>query len=281
MRIAVLGMGRMGRALGHRLIDDAHELVIWNRTPGKAPELVGRGVAEAGSIEVATQGVDLVITSLANDDAVREVALGERGVRESLGEIATYVDASTVGTTLTGELDTRFERFVAMPILGTPSAVASGDAIYLVGASGDNAKNVDPLFPGLSKTVLRYDAPALAATAKVTVNLLLLNAVVALSESLVVGRAGGLSVDQLSELLHKSPMVAPGVKNRLDGVLRGEQNPWWTLPLGAKDAGLALDVAAEAGVALPVTQAVRDRYEEAASKWADQDIAAIRNLYRD
>jgi 3-hydroxyisobutyrate dehydrogenase len=76
-------------------------------------------------------------------------------------------------------------------------------------------------------------------------------------------------------------MVPPGLKNRFEGVLTGSQDGWWTPVLGAKDAGLAIDIARGAEVELPAAQMVQRLYEKAAASGLDQaDIAAVTQLYR-
>lgn len=280
MRIAVLGMGRMGRALAGRVLDGGHELVVWNRTPGRAPQLVDRGAQEEHDLGSAVHGVDLVLTCLTDDEAVREVA-GSGALRSPTGRQAAYVDASTVSPELADELDRMFPSFAAMPVLGSPAVVAAGQATYLLGGDDGAVAAVEPLLASLSGSVLRYPSPRLASAAKLAVNLLLLDGVVALAESFTVGRAGGLSDDQLRQLLGGSPMVAPGLANRFEGVLTGDQATWWTTALGAKDAGLALDLVGRAGGRLTVTAAVRELYQRAASGGAaDDDITAVARLYR-
>lgn len=274
MKIAVLGMGRMGQALAGRLQQSGHELTIWNRTSGKAGDLVGQGAREANSPADAARGNELVMTSLASDDAVSSVA---SELKSALGENAVYADASTISPALSGELDKTFAHFVAVPILGSPAAVAAGEASYLVGGAEPAARVVGSLFPALSKKVFQYPAPPLASAAKLAVNLLLLDGVVALAESFAVGRAGGLTDDQLRQLLGESPMVAPGLKNRFEGVLTGEQDKWWTAELGAKDARLAIELGREAGLVLPLTAAARDCYQNTP---ASEDIAAVEQTYR-
>lgn len=280
MKISVLGMGRMGRALAGRLVDQGHDVTIWNRSKGKAPELLDRGVSEADSPAGATAGADIVLSILSDDDAVRTVATGGDGAAAALGPSAVYVDCSTVSPALGRELEETISRFVSMPILGAPSAVASGQAIYLIGGGDDAAVKVTPLFPGLAAKHIRYARAEKALTAKLAVNLLLLDGIVTLSESFAVGRAGGLDDDELRQLLGDSPMVPPGWKNRFEGVLTGEQDTWWTTALGAKDAGLAVDLAASAGVELWATRAVRHVYSEAAAEGPDgADIATVGRRY--
>jgi 3-hydroxyisobutyrate dehydrogenase-like beta-hydroxyacid dehydrogenase len=279
MDVAVLGMGRMGRAIAGRLVAGGHNVAVWNRTPGKAGEIVSAGAMEASSVADAATGADVVITMLANDDAVRAVALGE--LRSSIGGQGVYVDSSTVSPALSTELAEAFAgRFVAMPVLGSPAAVEAGKAALLAGGDAAVVDRLRPVVASLSDTVQRYDTAQLAITAKLATNLLLLSEVVALAESFAVGRSGGLRDDQLRDLLGASPVLPAGLRNRFEDVLTGSQDGWWATALGAKDAGLALDVARAAQVELPAARAVRQRYEDAASSGlSDADIAAVTLLY--
>jgi 3-hydroxyisobutyrate dehydrogenase-like beta-hydroxyacid dehydrogenase len=281
MKIAVLGLGQMGHALAGRLAAGGHEVVVWNRTPGRAADL--DGVTEAGSVADAVEGVDVALTMLADDDAVRAVALGHEGVVDELHPTGVYVDCSTVSPDLAGELAdaTGRSRFVSLPVLGSPEAVAAGEASYLAGGEDPVIDHLEPMLAALSPKVTRMATPELALAAKVTLNLLLLFGVVALAEATAVARAGGLGDDAIRSLLGGSPMVAPGVKNRLEAVVNGHTAGWWSTVLGAKDAGLAIAVAAGDGVEVPAATAVRQRYLDAAGAGeADSDIAAVSRIYR-
>ena len=261
MDIAVLGMGRMGRALAGRLLEGGHRVTVWNRSTGKAGEIVSAGARQAQSVADAVDGVDVVVTMLADDAAVRAVAFGE--LRSSIGAQTIYVDCSTVSPKLSGELAEVFSaRFLAMPVVGGPAAVSAGQATFLVGGDAGVVDRLGPVISSLTDNVRRYDTAPLAVTAKLATNLLLLSEVVALAESFAVGRSGGLRDDQLRDLLGTSPLVAPGLKNRFEGVLTGSQDGWWTTVLGAKDAGLALDIARDADLELPAATVVRHLYEQ-------------------
>ncbi|MFG1783849.1 NAD(P)-dependent oxidoreductase [Rhodococcus oryzae] len=280
MDIAVLGMGRMGRALAGRLLEGGHRVAVWNRTRGKAEEIVSAGARQAQSVTDAVDGVDVVLTMLADDGAVRAVAFGE--LRSSIAEKSIYVDCSTVSPKLSGELaEVYLARFLALPVVGGPAAVSAGEAVLLAGGDAGVLDRLGPVISSLSDSVRIYDSAPLALSAKLATNLLLLSEVVALAESFAVGRSGGLGDAQLRDLLGTSPLVPPGLKNRFEGVLTGSPDGWWTTVLGAKDAGLAADIAREAGVELPVGTAVRKRYEVAASSGlGDADVAAVTDLYR-
>jgi 3-hydroxyisobutyrate dehydrogenase-like beta-hydroxyacid dehydrogenase len=277
MRISILGMGKMGRAMAQRLLDGNVEVVVWNRTPGKADELVTRGATVEEGLAEAVSGADFVISSLANDDAVREVALGEGALQTHIGD-ALYLDASTISPKLSGELADQFERFAAMPISGSPAAVTQGEATYLLGGPEEVRSRAQPLLQILSANHHEYENAPLAVVGKLATNALLLVGVVALAESFEIGRRGGLTDAQLCDLLEESPMVAPGIRNRFDAILTGKGPSWWTVELGVKDAGLALGLAD--GDDVPTIATVRRRFQEAAHKdLAGEDIASVARLY--
>lgn len=281
MDVAVLGMGRMGQALARRLLGGGHRVAVWNRTPGKAEEVVAAGATEAESVAGAVKAAEAVITSLTADEAVRAVALGDGGLRGAIGADAVYADASTVSPAMSEELAAAFPRFVALPILGPPAGVESGKAVYLAGGDPAAVEALRPVLTTLTGTVRRYDTPAKAGHAKLASNLLLLAEVAALAEAMAVARSGGLTDDDIRALLGESPMLGPGVKNRFEGVLQGEMEAWWTAALGAKDARLAAEAGAGAGVDLPLARTVQGLYDEAAAAGTeDDDIVAVARRYR-
>lgn len=207
----------MGAALAGRLLAGGHEVLVWNRSPGKATDVVKAGAVEAGSLAEAVKAAEVVLTCLSNDAAVRHVALGDGGVRGSIADGVPYIECSTVSPQLTDELAGMFDHFAAVPVLGGPAAIESGQATYLVGTGPQTLELIEPALASLGGAVRYYEMAGLASTAKLTVNLMLLSGVAALAESFTVGRSGGLHDDQLRELLGEA--VAPGLKNRFEALL--------------------------------------------------------------
>jgi 3-hydroxyisobutyrate dehydrogenase-like beta-hydroxyacid dehydrogenase len=158
MDVAVLGMGQMGRALAGRLLTCGHRVRIWNRTKGKAGQLISAGAEEAHTIAEAVAGVDVALTMLANDDAVVAVALGE--LRSSIGPAAIYVNCSTVSPALSATLADAFaDRFLAVPVVGGPVAVSAGQAVLLAGGDAGLIDRLGPILASLSDQVSTSHAP--------------------------------------------------------------------------------------------------------------------------
>jgi hypothetical protein len=110
-----------------------------------------------------------------------------------------------------GELVAAFPgRFLALPVLGGPLAVRTGQAVYPAGGNAGLVDRLAPVLASLSETVRRYDTAPLATTAKLAANLLLLSEVVALAESFAVGRSGASPTTSYASSWARVPCSRPG-----------------------------------------------------------------------
>ena len=284
MRVAVLGMGRMGHALAERLLSGGHTLTVWNRTPGKADDLAGRGARQAATPAEAAAGNELSLTSLADDAAVRAVVTGRDGAAAGLGD-GVLGDASTVSTQTTVRLsEAAHGRFLATPILGAPATVLRAEATYLIGGPRQHYERARPAYRTLADdSHRRYvgEDPTVATTLKLISNYLLMTGIANLAEAVATAQAAGLKDALIRDYLGGLPLVAPGLRNRLDDLISGEHRGWFPTTLGAKDVRLAEELAQGHDLRLPLAEAVRRRYEEAAADgWDNADITAIVELVR-
>ena len=284
MQIAVLGLGHMGHALAERLLESGHELTVWNRTPHKAADLVSRGVSEVGTPAEAAAGAEATFTSLADDSAVLAVVTGPAGVAAGLGG-GVLCDASTVFPQTTAQLrEAVAGRMLASPILGSPAAVHSGDASYLIGGPSEDYDRLRPAYDALAREERRRylgDDATVATTLKLLANYLLMSGIATLAEVVVVAQTVGLPDDLIRDFFGRLPLVAPGLLNRLDPIVDGEPEGWFSMRLGAKDVRLADVLARSHDVELPLAGAVKRLYERATAEgWAEADIAAVREVIR-
>ena len=121
----------------------------------------------------------------------------------------------------------------------------------------------------------------MASTLKLISNYLLLAGIASVAEAVATAQAAGLDDTFIRDYLQRLPLVAPGLRNRLDDIIAGEHRGWFPTTLGAKDVRLAEELARLHGLQLPLADAVKRRYEEAVTDgWADADIAAVVELVR-
>ncbi len=273
---AVLGLGRMGRALAGRLLDAGHDISVWNRSSGKAADLIERGAVEAGSVAEAVSGKEFVLVSLTGDDAVRAVLNPDGRPVSELGGV--LIDCTTVSADLSrDEAEWYPGRFVACPIAGAPQAVEAGSALLLVGGPADAIAKVDPVLTAISET--RHeggDEPATAAIMKLLNNYLLLAGLAALADATATAQGLGLDDAAVRSLFNDLQVIAPGVKNRIDATVGTDHEAWFSIELGSKDLRLFADLADRAGVHLDLADTVRARYQQAIDQgFGDDDLSAV------
>ncbi|MER5419412.1 NAD(P)-dependent oxidoreductase [Streptosporangium roseum] len=308
MRVSVLGMGSMGRALALRLLGRGHAVRVWNRTPGKASEVIAAGAAEAPSPAEAARDADAVLMSLADDQAVREVMArltepasepasvsasdpGFEPASASASDPGAGSGAPVVADMSTVSPDTSRAlaglapggRFVAAPIIGGPQAVVDGQTMGLLGGERGLVDRLGPVWRDLF-AVHWYcgDDPGNALSYKLLNNYLLMSGVAVVAEAVAAGQAAGLDEAMLKDLLLRWPTVAPALHDRLDDIIHGDHRGWFATRLGAKDVRLIAEVAESKGLRLPIARLVERRYEEAAGHgWSDSDITAVVELLRE
>ena len=154
MKIGFIGLGRMGSAMAANLVKAGFDVTVFNRNPQKAASLVDKGARLAGGIAEASQA-DVVITMLANDDAVRDIVLGEDGIVASLPAGAIHVSMSTISVSLVEDLARAHasagQRFVSAPVFGRPEAAATAKLFIVVGTDSATLAVCQPLFDVLGQ----------------------------------------------------------------------------------------------------------------------------------
>lgn len=280
MHVTVLGMGRMGHALGERLLGAGHEVEVWNRTPGRADRLVERGARELEAPDDIAAGTDAVFVCTADDRSVLDVAAPEGTARPKWADTVVAVMSTVSADTLTQLHRLYRDRLVAAPILGAPRAVSAGKATFVIGGARSARAALGPVWELFAGPIDTGDDPVRAGVVKLVNNQLLMTGLAVVAEAARVARAAGIDEQALADLLRESPMVPAGVHNRIDGLFDPGHDGWFTTVLGAKDLGHALDLVPD-DYQLPLTRAAREAYLRVARDgWETADLTAIVELGR-
>jgi 3-hydroxyisobutyrate dehydrogenase-like beta-hydroxyacid dehydrogenase len=275
--VAVLGTGRMGGAIARRLASTGFDLTVWDRTIPKAQALnVGR---VASTPAEAIRDADIVISSLTNAAAVRDVYLGPQGAFGT-SDGTLFVEMSTAGPEsieeLSREARTRVLRLLEAPVLGSVPAVESGTLAVLVGGSPEDLAQARPVLEHLGE-IHYVGGLGSAARLKLVANTMLGITTAAAAELLAAGTAAGLNREQVFWALLR---FAPVLKAREAGFMRDKHEPtMFAVRDLVKDLGLALDLYERANAAVPLTREARALFAETASESNDLDISAIVNAY--
>ena len=280
-RLAFVGLGAMGSRLARRLLAAGHQVSGWNRTAGKARDLVAVGLELASSPRAAAEGAEAVFTMVTDDAALRAVTLGPDGVIAGLGSRAVLVEMSTVSPTVVRELEgpvtARGATLLDVPVSGSTITVEQGEASFMAGGDTAALERVRPWLLAMGTAVTHVGPLGLAKTMKVATNLGLAVQMLAFSEAVLLAEKAGIPRERAVEALLKSVIASPMVKYRGPFVL-GQMPPyaWFKVAMIQKDLQLALDQAHATGVPLPLTALAQEWMTKARSLGlGDYDFAIV------
>ncbi|MFN6547756.1 NAD(P)-dependent oxidoreductase [Mycolicibacterium nivoides] len=265
MKIGFIGLGNMGAAMAANLLKAGHVVTAYNRSPDKATALAAQGARPAASVADACQG-DVVVTMLANDDAVRAVTFGDDGILASLSEGAVHVSSSTVSTALAERLTeahaTAGQGFVAAPVFGRPEAAAAAKLFVVAAGAPATVEKVSPVFDAIGqRTFILGEDPQAANLVKISGNFLIASVIESLGEAMALVSKAGVDKQQYLELLTSTLFDAPVYRTYGGLLAREEFTPaGFAATLGLKDVKLALSAGEELQVPLPVASLLRDRF---------------------
>lgn len=276
-RVAVLGTGRMGSAIARRLSETGVELVVWNRTRSRAAEMGVGAVAETPAEAVA--GVDVVITSLTGEDALRATFGGPAGALAG-AHGQSFVEMSTAGPDVLEELEPLVAKtgstLMDAPVIGAPPNVLKGAELIVAGGTRADVDRVRPVLERLGE--LRHVGPfGSGARLKLVANSMLGALVLIAAELETAAEGTGLAPAVTFDLLAR---MVPSLAIRRPGYLEDRHEPtMFALRDLLKDLDLALGAFHRVDAHVPITALVREWIDEAAAVSPDLDVSAVIRRY--
>jgi len=259
--VAVLGTGTMGAPMARNLAAAGCEVVVWNRTAARAE---GLGVRVAATPAEAAAGADVLLTMLADADAVAAVAGPALAV---LPEGAIWLQMSTVGVAgadrlaaLAGE---RGVTFVDAPVLGSREPAEQGTLVIL--GSGPEAARAPlaPVLDALAERVVWLGAAGAGSRLKVVVNGWLMAGTAALAETVALAEELGVDPRALLDVTGQGAIGALYTRMNAPAMADREFPLNFPLALAHKDAALAVEAAGDPE-RLAVLTATREQFARAA-----------------
>lgn len=275
--MGVIGLGNMGAAIAERLVESGYELVVHNRSPEKAEPLRTRGATVADTAGELAAAVEIVLTSLADDDALESVAAA---VAAAARPGSVLVDLSTVSPAASARVAGLAEDasllYLRAPVSGNPSVVRAGNLTFIVSGPREALERVEPILLDIGRAVHQVGEGEQARIVKLAINLVIGGLAELMAEALVLGEASGVSRAALLETMGDSAAGAPFVGYKTEPLLHDDYSATFTTRLMEKDVDLVLDVAGAAGVQLPLTVELKTIIRSAIDAgYGDDDFMAL------
>ena len=287
MRVALIGVGRMGSAMGARVAGAGHDLVVFNRTRQRAEDLAQRVPARVtDTAREAAMSADVCLVSLADDVAVTSTYLDDSGLIAGLQSGAVVCDTSTVAPATVRSLaplvGQKNATLIDTPVSGSVSTVESGTLTVMVGGDSAALDQARPVLDAFAKSIFHLGDVGAGATMKLVVNSLVHSLNVAVSEALVLAEKAGLDREIVYDIFESGAAGAPYVKYKRTAFLQpGETPVAFSLALVAKDQELIHDLAQQTGTRMDQAEASRHLVREAIEAGlAERDISEVASFLR-
>jgi 3-hydroxyisobutyrate dehydrogenase len=276
MTVAVLGAGgTMGRPMARNLARAGLEVRAWNRSPEKARPLAHEGVHIAGDARAAVEGADVVMTMLADADAVLEV-MG--GATDAMRDGAVWLQTSTIGeagidacASLAAE---RGIQLVDAPVLGTKAPAEEGKLVVLGSGPEDVRDELRPILDAIAARTMWVGEAGAGTRLKVVLNSWIVAVVEGGAETIALAEGMGVDPALVFEALEGGALDLPYLRMKGEAIARRAFDPSFSLRLAAKDAGLVQESAGRRDLDLPVLEAIRRRLAEGVPEHGDKDMSA-------
>ena len=284
IRVALIGLGSMGTAMAHRLLDQGFDLDFWNRSAKDTAELIAKGARQVELAEALKNS--FVISILSNDAAALDVFSEENLAQATAGSI--HINMSTLSPETSSHLAKLHEkqgvRYVAAPVLGRPIAITNGKLLIVAAGKPEDIEAARPIFEKVSAQYWNVGADHEKANlVKLGVNYNLIHALQAIGESVALVESGGVDANVFMEILTHTAFSGSAYAGYGPMIVnRRYTPPGFSMTLGLKDLTLIENAATAGGLTLPVAEVLRKLFETAQTdpELKDLDWSAIAELTR-
>jgi 3-hydroxyisobutyrate dehydrogenase-like beta-hydroxyacid dehydrogenase len=263
MKIAFIGLGRMGSGMARNLLRAGHEVVVFNRSRDKAEALAAGGARIADSPAGACRESEAVMTMVADDRAVEQIVFGEDGIASALPAGAIHISCSTISTALARHLAAEHRRhrqmYLSVPVFGRPDAAESRNLLVVAAGPPELVERCRPLFDAIGRqTFVVGSDPAQANAAKLCGNFMIAAMLEAFGEAFATLRKAGVPPHAFLEIV--STLFGSPVYANYGRLIADERfSPaGFAVRLGLKDVRLVLEAADELAAPMPLASLIRD-----------------------
>lgn len=278
MHVGIAGIGKMGAAIGSRLLSLGHPVTVWNRTAERAQPLLDAGARWAESPKALAESVDVVITLLTNEAALDDVYATASGLLAGQVQNKMFIDMSTVRPAKPQEMAQRAEavkaRFLECPVGGSVGPAKEGKLLGFVGGQAQDLQKVQDLLGVICRRVEHVGPHGAGATMKLAVNLPLMVYWQTLGEALSLVEPLGLDPQRVIDILSDSSGGPNMLKVRggmIAQTLSQKKSDQITVNVATmrKDMQAMLDQGQATHKSLPLTALALQKFESAAQSGLD------------
>src|SRR6187397_1421082 len=275
----------MGAAMAANLARAGFAVTGWNRTPGRAPELAPLGVAMADTPAAASADAEIVVVCVSDTPDVEAVLFGQDGVVGGARAGTLIVDCSTIAPSGSWDFAARLKEhglsMVDAPVSGGSEGARNATLTIFVGGEASDFERARPVLTAMGRTITHVGPIGAGQAVKAVNQVILAGTYLGVAEGMVLAIKAGLDVEQVVGALGGGAAQSWVLANRSGRMLDNDYPLGFKLSLHRKDLAIALGLADQLGVSLPLA-AMTAALESGliAQGHGDEDMSALARAIR-
>ena len=284
MKIGFIGLGIMGKPMCKNLLKANHECFVYDIVKDAVKELEKCGASGCVSAREAVTGCDLVITMLPNSPHVKEVVLGEKGIKDSMKKGSILVDMSSIEPLASREIGAKLaEKEIEMiysPVFGGEPKAVDGTLSIMVGGKREIYYKIKDVLLCMGSSAVYCGDLGAGNTTKLANQIVVALNIAACSEAFTLAKMAGVDPNLVYDAIRGGLAGSTVMDAKVPMMLKGNDRPGFRIDLHIKDLNNALDTAHGVGMGLPFTSQVMEIMQQLhADGHGQKDHSALIKYY--
>ena len=285
MKVAFIGMGTMGGPMALNILKSGHEVIVHNRTREREEPVVEAGARRAASPSMASEDAEIIIICVSDTPDVEEIILGDNGVIHGAKQGAIVIDMSTISPTATRRMaETLSNKGIKMldaPVSGGSEGAQNGTLSIMVGGDTADLEKAEPILQAMGK-ITHIGAVGAGQMTKAINQIVVAGTYWSVAEGIALGLKAGLDMEKVVQAVGGGAAGSWAMNNRSENMIKNNYPLGFKVKLHRKDLNIALNVARELGVTLPVSAYVEQVETGLISRGhSNEDISVIARAVRE
>src|SRR5665213_1818087 len=231
--LGFVGLGVMGGNMVSRLLGKGHVVTGFNRTRGKAQQLIDKGMKWADSPRAVAAASDIVFAMVTNSAAIDNIVNGSDGLLAGMSAGKVFIDMSTVSPDVSRATAAKMREkgadMIDAPVSGSVITLQEGKLSVMVGGRRETFDRMKPVLEDIGPKVTYVGPNGLAVAMKIATNLSLAVQMLAFSEAVLLAEKSGIARETAVDVLTHSAIASPMVQYRGPFVLQMPDEAWFNV----------------------------------------------------
>ncbi|MBW5447063.1 NAD-binding protein [Cohnella sp. CFH 77786] len=285
-KVGFIGLGVMGAPMAANLLRKGYSVSVYNRTPGKADELISLGADVVPSPAETARSADVVITMISNDDAVENVYYGDNGILQGLQPGTAVIDCSTVSPALSlrlaADIQAKFAYFLDAPVTGSKPAAMDGTLLFMVGGDKQVVDEQRDVLLAMGREIVHTGPNGSGSTAKLAHNTIVGINAAGLIEGMALAAKGGIDASAFLKIVLSGGASSKQAELKGRKIIDHDFGVQFSLALMLKDLKLSSVLTDKLGVSTPMLETAKSLFQIGhSSGLGELDLSALAQVYEE